>query len=104
MHKQVYIYGGLERAPTELTRNFGMAWAIGGWMLPHFLQRIGFESAELLRQRVAAEVKTTFASTYAREVSLPEALQLDAISVYGKQATGVKYLISPNKGLEAASP
>jgi NADPH2:quinone reductase len=98
-HKQVYIYGGLDRGPTELTRNFGMAWGLGGWLLTPFLQKIGPEAFEGLRRRVAAELKTTFASTYTREVSLAEALQLDAISVYGKQATGEKYLINPNKGL-----
>jgi NADPH2:quinone reductase len=99
VHKQVYIYGGLDRSPTELTRNFGMAWGLGGWLLPPFLQKIGFEAAERLRQRVAAEVKTTFASSYVKEVSLAEALQLDELSVYGKQATGEKYLIAPQKGL-----
>ena len=31
--KQVYIYGGLDTGPTELNRNFGMAWGIGGWLL-----------------------------------------------------------------------
>jgi NADPH2:quinone reductase len=98
-HKQVYIYGGLDRGPTELTRNFGMAWGLGGWLLTPFLQKIGPEVFEGLRRRVAAELKTTFASTYTREVSLAEALQLDAIAVYGKQATGEKYLINPNKGL-----
>jgi NADPH2:quinone reductase len=98
-HKQVYIYGGLDRSPTELTRNFGMAWSIGGWLLTPFLQKIGFDAAQQLRERVAAEVKTTFASSYTRVVSLAEALQLDAIAVYGKQATGEKYLINPNQGL-----
>jgi NADPH2:quinone reductase len=95
-HKQVYIYGGLDRTPTELTRNFGMAWGLGGWLLTPFLQKIGPEEAQKLRERVAAEIKTTFASTYTKEVSLAEALSLDAISVYGKQATGEKYLINPN--------
>ncbi|MBW2388925.1 MAG: zinc-binding dehydrogenase [Deltaproteobacteria bacterium] len=98
-HKQVYIYGGLDRSPTEFNRNFGMAWGIGGWLLTPFLQKIGFEAGQALRQRVAAEIKTTFASHYAREVSLAGALQLDAIAEYGKQATGEKYLINPNKGL-----
>ena len=97
-HKQVYIYGGLDRSPTQFNRNFGMAWGIGGWLLTPFLQRIGPEGVEKLRQRVAAEIKTTFASRYANEVSLAEALQLDAIAVYGKQATGEKYLINPNRG------
>ena len=98
-HKQVYIYGGLDRSPTELTRNFGMAWGVGGWLLTPFLQRVGPARGQELRERVASEVKTTFASHYTNEVSLAEALQLDAISVYGKQATGEKYLINPNKGL-----
>ena len=98
-HKQVYIYGGLDRSATQLERNFGMAWGLGGWLLPHFLQRIGPEESQQLRERVADEIKTTFASGYTREVSLAEALSRDAISVYGKQATGEKYLINPNKGV-----
>ncbi len=98
-HKQVYIYGGLDRGPTEFNRAFGMAWGIGGWLLTAFLQRIGFEAAQKLRERVAAEIKTTFAATYTKEVSLAEALRLEEIAVYSKQATGGKYLINPNKGL-----
>jgi NADPH2:quinone reductase len=98
-HKQVYIYGGLDRGPTQFQRTFGMAWGIGGWLLTPFLQKLGFEGAQKLRERVAAEIKTTFASTYTKEVSLAEALRLDEIAVYGKQATGEKYLINPNKGL-----
>jgi NADPH2:quinone reductase len=98
-HKQVYIYGGLDRGPTELNRNFGMTWGIGGWLLFSFLQKIGPEASQKLRERVAREIKTTFASNYTREVSLAEALTLEAMSVYGKQATGEKFLINPNKGL-----
>ena len=97
-HKQVYIYGGLDRSTTELTRNFGMALGIGGWLLTPFLQKIGFEEVEKLRQRVASEIKTTFASGYTKQVSLAEALQLDAIATYGRQATGEKYLVTPHKG------
>lgn len=63
-HKQVYIYGGLDRRPTEFNRAFGMAWGIGGWLPTPFLQNIGFEAAEALRQRAADEIKTTFASSY----------------------------------------
>ncbi len=98
--KQVYIYGGLDRTPTTLTRNFGMSWGLGGWLLTPFLQQIGFEEAEKLRQRVADEIKTTFASHYTKEVSLSEALSLEAIADYGKMATGEKYLINPNKDLD----
>jgi NADPH:quinone reductase len=98
-HKQVYIYGGLDTGPTEFNRNFGMAWSMGGWLLFPFLQKIGPAAANALKQRVAAELKTTFASHYAGEVSLVEALQLDMIAAYGKRATGEKFLINPNKGL-----
>ena len=98
-HKQVYIYGGLDRGPTEFTRTFGQYWGIGGWLLTPFLQKIGFEAAQKLRERVAAEIKTTFASTYTKRVSLAEALKLEEIAVYSRQATGEKYLIEPNRGL-----
>ena len=100
-HKQVYIYGGLDRGPTEFVRNFGMAWGMGGWLLFPFLQKLGDEGTQRLKARVVAELKTTFASKYTREVSLVEALQLDAIGVYGKQATGEKFLLNPNKGATA---
>ena len=94
-HKQVYIYGSLDRGPTEFTRTFGAAWGIGGWLLTPFLQKIGFEAAQKLRERVAAEVKTTFASAYTKEISLRQALALEEIAVYAKLATGAKYLINP---------
>lgn len=95
--KQVYIYGGLDTGPTEFVRNFGFAWSMGGWLLFPFLQRLGEPAVQVLKQRVAAELKTTFASTYSQEISLAEALHLDAIAVYGQRATGTKYLINPHK-------
>jgi NADPH:quinone reductase-like Zn-dependent oxidoreductase len=97
VHKQVYIYGGLDMRPTELGRSFGMAWSIGGWLLFPFLMKVGAAEGQRLRQRVVDELKTTFASHYTQVVSLREALQLDHIAVYGKRATGEKYLINPNK-------
>ena len=33
VYKQVYIYGSLDIRPTELTRNFGLTWGVGGWLL-----------------------------------------------------------------------
>ena len=96
VHKQVYLYGMLDPAPTEIVRNFGMAWGMGGWLLFPFLQKIGAEGAAKLRARVAAELKTTFASRYSRTVSLAGALQRDAIEVYAQRATGEKFLIDPS--------
>ncbi len=98
VHKQVYIYGGLDRSRTELDRTFGMAWGVGGWLLPPFLQRVGPARGQELRERVVREIKTTFASHYTAELSLVEALQPAAVQAYGRQATGEKYLINPNKG------
>jgi NADPH2:quinone reductase len=94
-YKQVYIYGGLDQSPTELRRSFGFSWGLGGWLLPPFLARVGAEVAADMRERVAAEITTTFASTYTARVSLAGALTLESIGEYAKQATGTKYLITP---------
>lgn len=96
-HKQVYIYGGLNTGPIELTRNYGQAWGVGGWLLTPFLQKIGRPEQTRLRQRVVNSLKTTFASHYTKVVSLAEALDLKNIAAYGKRATGEKFLINPNK-------
>jgi NADPH:quinone reductase-like Zn-dependent oxidoreductase len=95
-YKQVYIYGGLNTGPTELNRSFGMMWGLGGWLLTPFLMRIGAEAAGALRARVAAEIKTTFASHYTQVVSLAGALDLDSIAAYNRKATGEKFLINPS--------
>ncbi|HYW26692.1 MAG TPA: zinc-binding dehydrogenase [Terriglobales bacterium] len=96
VHKQVYIYGALDRRPTELTRSFGTAWGVGGWLLTPFLQKAGPEKVAAMRRRVAEELTTTFASSFTDEVSLAGALRLDAIAVYARQATGKKYLVTPH--------
>jgi NADPH:quinone reductase-like Zn-dependent oxidoreductase len=95
VHKQVYIYGGLDMGPTELNRGFGMAWGIGGWLLFPFMQKIGAEAAQAMRDRVAAELTTTFASHYSHRVSLAGALTREAVEGYNRRATGEKYLITP---------
>ena len=95
-HKQVYVYGGLERSDTILKRNYGMQWGLGGWLLTPFLQKIGRERTVELRQRVANEVTTTFQSNFSREVSMAGALAAEALNAYSKQSTGQKYLINPS--------
>ena len=97
IHKQVYIYGGLDQRSTRIDRTFGMAWGLGGWLLPNFLARIAPERVEQLKSRVADEIKTTFASHYTEEVSLAGALEPETIARYSRQATGEKFLINPNK-------
>ncbi len=95
VHKQVYIYGGLDTGPTTLTRNFGMAWGIGGWLLTQFLLTSDAETHGRLRARVAAELTTTFASTYTQEVSLAGMLSPEAFHSYLRRATGEKFLVTP---------
>jgi NADPH2:quinone reductase len=98
-HKQMYLYGGLDLSPTVLSRNYGMAWGIGGWLLTPYIEKIGPLAFQELKERVARELKTTFASHYSQEISLAEALQPEMIAAYSKRATGQKYLINPNKDL-----
>jgi NADPH2:quinone reductase len=98
-HKQVYLYGMLDTTPTVLQRDYGMAWGTGGWLLPNFLERVGPVKAGAMRERVASEITTIFASHYTQEISLHEALQVDIAQRYHRKATGEKFLLNPNKGL-----
>ena len=95
-HKQVYIYGRLSLEPTILGAAYGMAWGVGGFLLTPFLQKVGMEEAGKLRARVAAELKTTFASHYTKTLSLQQALDVETIRAYNRKSTGEKYLINPN--------
>jgi len=104
VHKQVYVYGGLGMGPIELSRNFGMAWGVGGWLVTPYLQKLGAAAVQKLKERVASELKTTFASSYAGEISLLDALDLKSIAIYSKAATGQKYLINPNKDVGENQP
>lgn len=95
--KQVYVYGMLDPSPTELVRDFGMAWSLGGWLLTPFLARLGHAGAQRLRARVAAELKTTFASRYGGEVSLTDLLRPEVLAAANRRATGEKLLVNPAK-------
>ena len=97
VHKQVYIYGGLDQSPTILNRSYGMQWGLGGWLLMPMIAKIGMEQFQQMRKRVAKEIKTTFLSQYSTEVSFEEMLQPENIKAYAKQATGAKYLVVPHK-------
>lgn len=98
-HKQVYLYGGLDTSPTTLTRGYGMAWGVGGWLLPNFLARAGMDVAIRLRTRVAKELTTTFASHYTDEISLADALNADVVNKYNAKTTGQKFLVCPQKDI-----
>ena len=96
VHKQLYIYGRLDRSATTTPPSVGMAWGIGGWLLPYHLTRIGPQETRELRDRVAREITTTFASGYTGEISLAEALDPEVIGRCHRAATGEKYLLRPH--------
>ncbi len=98
VHKQVYIYGSLDPRPIELEPRLRHGLGrrrLAAVSVPDEDRRGRWRSS--LRQRVVAELKTTFASHYTKVVSLQEALQPANIAVYAKRATGEKFLINPNK-------
>jgi hypothetical protein len=70
---------------------------MGGWLVMQFLQKIAPADAQRLRERVAREITTTFASAYSDEVSLAGALDLANLARYAKMETGKKFLIAPNR-------
>lgn len=96
VHKQVYIYGALDPSPRLLQGDYGAAWGVGGWLMTHFLTKAGASVTQRLREKVAAELTTTFASTYAAQISLSEALDPVIITAYSSGATGTKYLLEPH--------
>ncbi|WP_213956433.1 zinc-binding dehydrogenase [Variovorax sp. dw_954] len=98
-HKQIYLYGRLDSRPISFTQTFGTAWGMGGWLLTPFLQKLGPAAVRQLRERVAQELNTTFASQFSKEISLAQALQPETIAAYAKHATGEKYLINPSKDM-----
>jgi len=95
-HKQVYSYGRLNTDPLVLNRNYGGAWSIGGWLLMLFLAKLEAKDVDRLKARVVAEIDTTFASAYASEVSLMEAIEPANVVEYTKRSTGNKFLIRPH--------
>jgi len=95
-HKQIYIYGGLDNSPTVIVRNFGVHWGLGGWLMHENLKKMPPAEVQALKDRVAAELTTTFQSHYAGELSLHDLLRLDKMAQYGARATGSKYLVVPN--------
>ena len=95
-HKQVYLYGGLDTSPTELTRNFGMAWGIGGWLVWPFMAKVGPGRANELKQRVASELKTVFATSYSKTITLDAMLDPETAKHFARAVTGEKYVVTPS--------
>lgn len=95
--KQVYIYGHLDRTPTVLcNEHYGMTFDLRHWAMPSTLARVGPERAAALQRRVVDGLTTTFASHFAEEVSLDQALDPRVMQDYAGMVTGRKYLLNPS--------
>jgi NADPH:quinone reductase-like Zn-dependent oxidoreductase len=91
--KQLYVYGGLDRSPTELARTWGMTWSVGGYLVLNALRRLGMEAVVRMNRRVMSELTTTFASHYHKRIALEGLLDVDTIRRCAQTATGEKVLI-----------
>jgi len=93
-HKQVYIYGSLDRSPTTLVRTFGLAWGIGGYLVSHALRKLGADAYARMTRRVMAELTTTFQSHYQGRIPLAQLLDAEVLRRCAQTATGEKYLVT----------
>ncbi len=96
IHKQVYIYGGLDMGPTEFNRSFGLQWGICGFLLTPYLMKVGLEEMIAMRERVIAHRGDIFASSYTAEISLNDMIDPAIAAAYQAKATGSKYLLNPS--------
>jgi NADPH2:quinone reductase len=96
--KQLYVYGSLDRSPTTLARTYGLRWSIGGYLVTTAMRKLGPEAAQRMSKRVAAELKTTFASRYTAKTTLDRLLDLETLRACARMQTGEKYLIVGEAG------
>lgn len=96
VHKQVYVYGRLDLAPTTLGAGFGFYWGVGGWLLTPRLQQIGRAGVVKMRQYAIAERNGIFASHYSATVGLDALLDPDTARAIDRKATGEKFLLDPS--------
>lgn len=96
VRKQAHVYGRLDPGPLEIDLGIGFAWDVSGWLLTPFLAELAPDRFARLRDRVAAELTTTFASTYGAEIDLDDVLDPAVIAGFAGRGTGQKYLIRPS--------
>ena len=95
--KDLYVYGRLDLTPQQFTAAYGFAWRVSGWLTTQVFAKLGEARVQALKEKVAKEITTTFATEYSNEVSLAEAIAPEAIADFTRLATGKKYLINPWK-------
>ncbi len=92
--KQLYVYGGLDRSPTQLVRTFGLTWSVSGYLVTNALRKLGPDVMRRMIGRVMSELTTTFASHYTARITLDQLLDLETLKKCAQTATGEKYLIT----------
>jgi NADPH:quinone reductase-like Zn-dependent oxidoreductase len=92
--KQLYIYGSLDRSPTQIARTFGFTWSIGGYLVMNALRKLGPEAMQRMSARVMGELTTTFASHYHERITLDRLLDIETLRRVAAKATGEKFLIT----------
>lgn len=94
--KLAYIYGRLDPSPTSVPPTVGMAWTVGGFLLPHFLETAGDEVHRRLTARVMSELTTTFAIAYTQDVGLAGLLDPRVLARATAKVTNEKMLVLPS--------
>jgi len=93
--KKLYIYGGLNAGePLVLRPHAGMggfSWSVAGFLLGQGTAKITEED----KLRVAREIKTTFATSYSRRLSLEQMLDVKMMKEYQAQSSNNKALVTP---------
>lgn len=97
VHKQVYIYGRLDLGPTILDGSYGLGYGVSGFLVSTFLAKAGMETVMKMRQRVLAELTTTFASHFGKTISLTDMLDPELMRDVSQRATGAKALVVPSR-------
>ena len=104
-HKQVYRYGGLNKDDTVLPMSLGMAWGVGGWLMPFHFAKRGAEHRTASIAKAVEGLHTTFSTSYGKRISLEEMCAspqeyLDTL----QSKTGEKFLVCPNGLLPEGLP
>jgi len=93
--KKLYIYGGLNAGEPLILRPHdglgGFAWSVAGFLLGQGTARITEED----KQRVAREIKTTFATYYSQRLTLDQMLDVNVMKEYQAKSSNKKVLITP---------
>ena len=95
VQKKLYFYGGLNAGEPMLLRPFvmgGFSWTISGFLLGSGTAAI----TDADKQRVADEIKTTFATSYGSKLSLEDMLNPNAMKEYQAQKSNSKALVVPH--------